>query len=286
MKKIILLLLLCCPVMAVSAAPLGSGNAVVLKKHSSPRLRSSIALIYDIDSQRPLYSKNEDSVVPIASISKLMMAMVVLDAHQSMSQEITITAADKDHLKNTHSRMRPGTTLTRGEMLKLALMASENRAAAALARNYPGGTQAAVAMMNAKARELGMNDTHFLDPTGLNSGNVSTAQDLVKMVLAAKHYALIHEFTTTSMHMVELDGRRPLRYINTNPLVRSNSWDIGLSKTGYINEAGRCLVMEARIKNRPVVIVLLDSWGKRTRVGDANRVKRWMESALVTTTRG
>lgn len=286
MKKIILLLLLCCPVMAVSAAPLERGDAVVLKKHSSPRLRSSIALIYDIDSQRPLYSKNEDSIVPIASISKLMMAMVVLDAHQSMSQEITITAADKDHLKNTHSRMRPGTTLTRGELLKLALMASENRAAAALARNYPGGTPAAVAMMNAKARELGMSDTHFLDPTGLNSGNVSTAQDLVKMVLAAKHYAPIREFTTTSMHMVELGGRHPLRYINTNPLVRSDSWDIGLSKTGYISEAGRCLVMEARIKSRPVVIVLLDSWGKRTRVGDANRVKRWMESALVATTRG
>ena len=176
--------------------------------------------------------------------------------------------------------MRPGMTLTRGELLQLALMASENRAAAALARTYPGGTQAAVAKMNAKATELGMKDTHFLDPTGLNSGNVSTAQDLVKMVMAAQNYDAIHQATTTASHQVAPAGFRPIKYNNTNPLVKSTSWDIGISKTGYINEAGRCLVMKANIKQHPVVIVLLDSWGKRTRVGDANRIKKWMESSL------
>jgi serine-type D-Ala-D-Ala endopeptidase (penicillin-binding protein 7) len=293
MKKTIALLLLFCTALVAHAGSLNPGvqdnssPGFVLKKHSRPRLRSSIALIYDVNSQRPIYAKNDDTVVPIASISKLMTAMVVLDAHLPMDEEITITRADEDHLKGSHSRMRPGTTLTRRELLKLALMASENRAAAALARTYPGGTQAAVAMMNYKARELGMYDTRFLDPTGLNSGNVSTAQDLVKMVLAAKRYASIREFTTTASHLVEIDGRRrPLHYINTNPLVRSDYWDIGLSKTGYISEAGRCLVMEATIKDRPVVIVLLDSWGKRTRIGDANRVRHWMESTLVPTTRG
>jgi D-alanyl-D-alanine endopeptidase (penicillin-binding protein 7) len=252
----------------------------VLGKTSSPRLRSSIALIYDVGDQHPIYAKNEDTVTPIASISKLMTAMVVLDAQLPMDEEISISREDADTLKGTHSRMRFGMKLTRGELLKLALMASENRAAAALARTYPGGTEAAVAMMNLKAQKLGMKDTHFDDPTGLNSGNVSTAQDLVKMVLAAQQYDAIHEATTSSSHLVELAGYRPLRFNNTNPLVKNASWDIGISKTGYINEAGRCLVMQANINERPVVIVLLDSWGKRTRIGDANRVKKWMESSL------
>lgn len=290
MRKITILLLLCCHVLVAQAGSHKSiehrhRHHVVQQTHVSPKLRSSIALIYDVENQTPLYAKNQEVVAPIASISKLMTAMVVLDAHLPMEEEITISRADEDRLKNTHSRMLPGMTLTRRELLKLALMASENRAAAALARTYPGGTEAAVAKMNEKARELGMSDTHFLDPTGLNSGNVSTAEDLVKMVLAAQRYAPIHEFTTTSMHMVDV-GRHPLRYINTNPLVRNGTWDIGVSKTGYINEAGRCLVMAAKIKERPVVIVLLDSWGKQTRVGDANRIKRWMESSLAETTRG
>jgi D-alanyl-D-alanine endopeptidase (penicillin-binding protein 7) len=158
-------------------------------------------------------------------------------------------------------------------------MASENRAALALARSYPGGTAAMVAAMNAKARVLGMQNTRFFDPTGLNIDNVSTAQDLVKMVAAARYYALIHQYTTTATHSVDSLGGRAMRFSNTNPLVRNASWDIGLSKTGFINEAGRCLVMQATINHRPVIIVLLDSWGKRTRVGDANRIKRWMESA-------
>jgi D-alanyl-D-alanine endopeptidase (penicillin-binding protein 7) len=250
---------------------------VILKKTVSPKLRSSIAMIYDVNEQRPLYSKNEDNVAPIASISKLMTAMVVLDAQLPMDEEIRISKQDTDTLKGTHSRMRFGMTLTRGELLKLALMASENRAAAALARTYPGGMRAAVSAMNSKALELGMTNTHFLDPTGLNSGNVSTAQDLVKMVLAAQQYDEIREYTTSASHRVESDGYRPLQFSNTNPLVKSASWDIGLSKTGYISEAGRCLVMEANINQHPVVIVLLDSWGKLTRIGDANRVKKWIE---------
>jgi serine-type D-Ala-D-Ala endopeptidase (penicillin-binding protein 7) len=287
-KRILLLPMVC---LTLVMQPVHAGTAktraqndemasAILKKAASPKLRSSIALIYDVNDQHPIYAKNEDTVTPIASISKLMTAMVVLDAKLPMDEEIRISREDADTLKGTHSRMRFGMKLTRGELLKLALMASENRAAAALARTYPGGTEAAVAMMNLKAQELGMKDTHFDDPTGLDSGNVSTAQDLVKMVLAAQQYDAIHEATTSSSHLVEPAGYRPLRFNNTNPLVKNASWDIDLSKTGYISEAGRCLVMQANINERPVVIVLLDSWGKRTRVGDANRVKKWMESSL------
>jgi D-alanyl-D-alanine endopeptidase (penicillin-binding protein 7) len=209
-----------------------------------------------------------------------MTAMVILDAKLPMDEPISISAEDRDHLKGTRSRMRNGMTLTRGELIQLALMASENRAAAALARTYPGGMPVMLAMMNAKALELGMTSTRFNDPTGLNSTNVSTAQDLVKMVMAAQKYEDIQRCTTTGSHIVQVDGRRSLRFNNTNPLVRNSQWDIGLSKTGYISEAGRCLVMQAKITNRPTVIVLLDSWGKRTRVGDAVRVKRWMENVV------
>jgi D-alanyl-D-alanine endopeptidase (penicillin-binding protein 7) len=251
----------------------------VFQLTSVPKLQSAIALIYDEQSHRPLYTKNAENIAPIASITKLMTAMVILDAKLPMDENITICNDDADHRKGTHSRMRSGLTLTRGELLKLALMASENRAAAALARTYPGGMDAAVARMNAKAQELGMRSTRFFDPTGLNSNNVSTAQDLVLMVRAAQYYEPIHRFTTSSSHIVQLAKHRPLRYGNTNPLVKNASWDIGVSKTGYINEAGRCLVMKATISKRPVIIVLLDSWGKRTRVADAIRIKKWMESA-------
>ncbi len=286
-KKLIMLVLLLAPTVAVQAAPdtaitqnkVGYLTNAVLKYPSSPKLRSSIALIYDEQEQRSLYSKNASAIVPIASITKLMTAMVVLDAKLPLEEKITISVFDFDILKNTHSRMRIGMTLTRGELLNLALMSSENRAAAALARTYPGGTQAAVAMMNEKALELGMQKTHFRDATGLNSDNTSTAHDLAKMVIAAQHYKLIHKYTTTASHMVAAPGFPPLRFGNTNPLVKNASWNIGVSKTGYINEAGRCLVMHARIMDRPVIIVLLDSQGKNTRVGDAIRVKKWMENA-------
>jgi D-alanyl-D-alanine endopeptidase (penicillin-binding protein 7) len=246
---------------------------------SNPRLHSSIALIYDEQSQRSLYTKNSDAITPIASITKLMTAMVVLDSEPDLDEVISVNIADMDFLKGTHSRLGVGTTFTRCEMLRLALMSSENRAAAALARSYPGGTEAAVAAMNAKARKMGMLNTVFRDPTGLNSGNVSTARDLVKMVAAARNYKLIHQYTTTATHSVEGMSGREMRFNNTNPLVKNASWEIGVSKTGYINEAGRCLVMQAQIRSRPVIIVLLDSNGKNTRVGDANRVKKWIESS-------
>lgn len=256
-------------------------RASVLGRAASLNVRSNIAFIYDEQSQLPVYDKHSREVAPIASITKLMTAMVVLDAMLPLDEEVSVEATDLDRLKGTRSRLQVGMTFTRNELLKLALMASENRAASALARSYPGGKAAIVAAMNAKASELGMQDTRFLDPTGLNRGNVSTAQDLVKMVSAARNYALIHRYTTSASHSVDGWGGRELRFNNTNPLVRNVSWDIGLSKTGYISEAGLCLVMEAKINQRPVIIVLLNSWGKRTRVGDANRIKRWMESAYV-----
>ncbi len=286
MKKILLTGLLVGYTLAAQAGDYGTvrsdsaRNAPVFKVNSTPKLHSSIALIYDQQTQRPLYTKKPDALAPIASITKLMTAMVVLDAQQPLDEEISIDVADIDTLKGTHSRLRIGMTFTRSELLKLALMASENRAASALARSYPGGRDAAIAAMNAKARELGMYNTRFLDPTGLNSDNVSTARDLVKMVAAARDYTLIHQYTTTASHTVDGWGGRDLRFTNTNPLVRNASWEIGVSKTGFINEAGRCLVMEAKINQRPVIIVLLDSWGKRTRIGDANRIKKWMESSI------
>lgn len=288
-KKIIMLALLGHVLLAHAADNEGADTTIVRDDQSAsaaysrmpaPRLQSAIAMIYDEQDQRPIYSKNVENVVPIASITKLMTAMVVLDAKLPMDELISISAEDRDHLKGTRSRMRNGMTLTRDELIKLALMASENRAAAALARTYPGGTPVMLAMMNAKARELGMNSTHFFDPTGLTSTNVSTAQDLVKMVMAAQGYPDIQRCTTTGSHIVQVDERRTLHFSNTNPLVRNSQWEIGISKTGYISEAGRCLVMQAKITNRPVVIVLLDSWGKRTRVGDAVRIKHWMETAV------
>jgi len=247
-------------------------------KSSSLKVRSHVALIFDEQLQRPLYSKNSRTVMPIASITKLMTAMVVLDANLPMDVEVSVAEDDLNSIKRAKSRLRVGMTLTRSELLRLALMASENRAALALARSYPGGTEALVAAMNAKASALGMENTQFFDPTGLDSDNVSTAQDLVKMVSAARYYPLISEYTTSTSHSIEGLSGRTMHFSNTNPLVRSSSWDIGLSKTGFINEAGKCLVMQATIRQRPVIIVLLDSWGRRTRVGDANRIKKWMES--------
>jgi len=246
--------------------------------HAQPNLQSNIALIVDEQTGQVIYNKHADMQAPIASITKLMTAMVVLDAKPDMTAELSVDMEDLDTLKGTRSRLRIGMTFTRAEMLQMALMASENRAASALARAYPGGMVAAVAAMNAKARQLGMSNSKFFDPTGLNSDNVSTAQDLAKMVAAAQRYPLIHQYTTTASASVDGWNGRELRFSNTNPLVKNASWNIGLSKTGFINEAGRCLVMQAKINQRPVIIVLLNSWGKRTRIGDANRIKKWMEA--------
>jgi D-alanyl-D-alanine endopeptidase (penicillin-binding protein 7) len=259
-------------------------------------LRSAAVLVVDQKTGEALYAKNEDVPSPIASITKLMTAMVTLDAKLPLDEEVTIADADVDHLKGTRSKLAVGTRLSREELLHLALIASENRAAAALSRAYPGGREAFVRAMNKKAQEIGMQDSHFVDGTGLNSANRATAADLAKMVDAAYHYSLIREITSTGAYDVGLPMKRVVKvrseghirrvtrevtrqvaFHNTNALTRSDDWDIGLSKTGYINEAGRCLVMQAKISETPVIIVLLDSWGKWSRIGDANRIKRWLE---------
>ncbi len=252
-------------------------KSAVAGRDGAPELKSSAALVID-QSGRTLFAKNVDHVVPIASITKLMTAMVVIDAGLPLTEQIVISEDDKDLLKGTRSRLGIGTVLTRRDLLHLALMASENRAAEALSRVYPGGTKAFVAAMNQKAVELGMWRTRFVDGTGLSSDNVSTAQDLTRMVAAAYHYPLIREFTTDTGTTVQMANGRTMNYNNSNRLVKSHEWQIGLSKTGYISEAGRCLVMQAKIAGKPVIIVLLDSWGKLTRIGDANRLKRWMET--------
>jgi D-alanyl-D-alanine endopeptidase (penicillin-binding protein 7) len=258
----------------------GNDEAPVAFRNSGLNLRSSSAMVVDQKTGRTLFGKNTDARMPIASITKLMTAMVVLDAQLPLDEKIAISSEDKDALKGTHSRLKVGTTLSRHLALQLALMSSENRAAAALARAYPGGFPAFVAAMNRKAESLGMSHTHFVDSTGLNSDNASTAQDLVKMVNAAYGYPLIREITTTGSYDVAMrNGPRRMEFRNTNLLVRSKTWEIGLSKTGFINEAGHCLVMQANINNQPMVIVLLDSWGKLSRIGDAQRIKKWMESS-------
>ena len=246
---------------------------------SKLKLYSANVLVLDAKDGQPIYAKGADVVTPIASVTKLMTAMVVLDAGQPLDERLSVGVGDLDLLKGSHSRLNMGSELSRGEMLHVALMASENRAASSLCRHYPGGTSACVEAMNRKAQSLGMTHTHFSDPTGLSSENVSTAGDLARMVSAAAGYPLIREATTTSSRYVELEPTgRVLGYNNTNSLVRSGRWDIVVSKTGFIREAGKCLVMLANIASRQVVIVLLDSYGRLTRIGDANRVKRWLET--------
>lgn len=252
----------------------------IVTKNGELRLASSAALVIDQEDGNALYAKRADAVSPIASITKLMTAMVVLDAKLPMDEKITVMPTDVDTLRNSSSRLAVGSELPRSEMLRLALMSSENRAAAALARSYPGSTSAFVGAMNRKAIELGMLSSRFVDPTGLHSENVSTPEDLVKMVRAGTQYAMIREFTTTASAEVDIPGRRRSQFHNTNALVRGGQWNIGLSKTGFINEAGRCLVMQVTIASRPIIIVLLDSVGKYTRIADAQRVKRWVETRV------
>ncbi|WP_313951728.1 D-alanyl-D-alanine endopeptidase [Accumulibacter sp.] len=261
-------------------SPAFASDADLWQDHEHLAVRSGSALVIAQDSGQALYEKNARAVVPIASITKIMTAMVVLDSMPDLQAPITITDDDVDYLKGSRSRLQVGTVLTRERALLLALMSSENRAANALGRHYPGGLPAFVAAMNRKAASLGMARTHFEDPTGLTSNNVATAHDLARMVAAAYRYPLIREFSTTSGATAEVRGRE-LEYRNTNQLVKSPTWEIGLSKTGYIQEAGKCLVMQATVADKPVVIVLLDSVGKQTRIGDAIRIKRWMESASV-----
>ncbi|GAB2180265.1 hypothetical protein DLREEDagrD3_04880 [Denitratisoma sp. agr-D3] len=266
---------------ARKVAPEAANSATLREDNHHLVLQSSAALVQDQATGAVLFEKNAGAVLPIASITKLMTAMVSLDAKPNLQELMVIGDEDVDMLKGTRSRLKVGTQLPKEDMLRLALMSSENRAAASLSRYYPGGRPAFVAAMNRKAEALGLTGTHFEDSTGLTSANVSTARDLVRMVAAAHQYPLIREFTTTAEYEVNVAGHNEM-FRNTNPLVRTqNSWEIGLSKTGYINEAGKCLVMQAWFNNKPTIIVLLDSWGKLTRIGDANRIKRWIESASV-----
>jgi D-alanyl-D-alanine endopeptidase (penicillin-binding protein 7) len=240
-------------------------------------LKSSVALVMDQDTNEVLLSKNPEAVLPIASISKLMTALIVVEAKQPLDEELTITQDDVDTEKHSSSRLAVGTTLTRGEMLHLALMASENRAAHCLGRSYPGGLAAFVEAMNAKARTLGMNDTRYVEPTGLSSSNRSSAQDLARLVKEAHQFELIRELSTSREYQVAV-GKRQLTFHTTDALVRSPSWDIGLQKTGFINEAGHCLVMQAQLAGRKLIMVLLDATGKHSHFGDAQRIRKWIES--------
>jgi D-alanyl-D-alanine endopeptidase (penicillin-binding protein 7) len=238
-------------------------------------LKSSVALVVDQDTNEVLFSKNPSAVLPIASITKLMTGLVVTEARQPLDEVLTVTQDDVDTEKGSRSRLAVGTQLTRGEMLHLALMSSENRAANTLGRNYPGGLEAAVAAMNRKAAALGMRDTHYVEPTGLSSNNQSSAQDLAVLVNDAHRVPLLRELTTSQEAQVAV-GHRLMQFRNTNGLVRSPQWDIGLQKTGYISEAGRCLVMQAQLAGRKLIMVLLDSTGKYSRIGDAERIRKWL----------
>ena len=254
------------------------GQVIGLHRVDDPLdLHSAVAMVIDQASNGILFEKNPGAVLPIASITKLMTAMVVLDAGLPMGEPLDISEADIDLEKFSSSRLRPGSRLTRGEMMHLALMASENRAASALGRHYPGGLTAFVAAMNDKAHSLGMRESLFVDPTGLSSRNVSNARDLAKMVRAATDYPMIRQYSTASELTVDT-GLRLVSFRSTNRLIDSPSWDIGLQKTGYINEAGNCLVMQATIEGRPVIMVLLDAAGRASRFADAGRLKDWLET--------
>lgn len=242
-------------------------------------VRSSSALVLDVNTGKTLYQKNATKVRPIASLTKLMTALVVLDAKQNLGQTLTVDKNDLDRVKHTHSRIRMGTKVTRRDALHLALMSSENRMASALARHYPGGRSAFVRAMNNKARQLGMRNTHFYDSTGLSTRNVSTAQDLGKLAAAAYRQPLIRQFTQDENREMRFNSPAySLMFNNTNPLVKNPDWDVRLSKTGFTDEAGRCLVMRAKPDRQELAIVLLNSVGKRTPIGDANRIRKWLKS--------
>ncbi len=243
-------------------------------------LKSSVALVVDQDTDEVLFSKNPEAVLPIASITKLMTALVVTEAALPMDETLTVDQADVDATAGSRSRLKVGTQLTRGEMLHLALMASENRAAHVLGRTYPGGIQPFVAAMNDKAQNLGMADTRYVEPTGLSSNNQSSAQDLTRLVRAAFLHPIIRDLSTSPEASVPV-GARQVQFHNTNGLVRNPQWEIGLQKTGYISAAGRCLVMQAQLAGRKLIMVLLDSAGKYSRIGDAERIRKWLATTTI-----
>ena len=240
-------------------------------------LKSSVAFVQDQNNNEILFDKNSNVSLPIASITKLMTGLIVVEARQDMNEILSVTDDDVDREKFTSSRLRVGAQMTRGDMLHIALMSSENRAASALGRNYPGGIDAFVAAMNAKARELGMTDTRYVDSSGLSSRNVASARDLARLAMVAYHQPLLRQYSTDPKSTVDAGGRM-MNYNNTNYLVAMPDWEIGLQKTGFINEAGRCLVMQTVIQGRPVIMVFLDSKGKQSRTADAGRMRRWLEA--------
>ncbi len=263
---------------AVPAKPSYGQIAGLHGAHDALDLKSSVVLVIDQDTREVLFRKNDHVVLPIASLTKLMTGVIISGAKLPMDEMITVTQDDVDTEKGSRSRLRVGTSLTRGEMLHLALMSSENRAANALGRTYPGGLAVFVSLMNAKAKLLGMTDTRYVEPTGLSSRNQSSAQDLATLVGAAHADPVLRELSTSTGYQVEV-GNRTLQYNNTNRLIKNPEWNIGLQKTGYIREAGQCLVMQTQIAGRKLIMVFLDSAGKLSRLGDAERVRRWVESA-------
>jgi D-alanyl-D-alanine endopeptidase (penicillin-binding protein 7) len=256
-----------------------NGDIAGLKHSQDPlALASNVAFVVDQDSSKVLFEKNSSVSLPIASITKLMTSLVVVEAKLDLNEVIEITNEDLDKEKGTGSRLQVGAKLSRADLLHIALMSSENRAASALGRSYPGGLSAFVAAMNAKAKQLGMNDTFYVDSSGLSSKNVASARDLVKLINAAYQFPLIREYSTDAKYVVNPSAHRSLEYGTTNKLVANADWNIGLQKTGYIAEAGRCLVMQAIIEGRAVVMVFLDSKGKYSRIADATRIKKWIQS--------
>jgi serine-type D-Ala-D-Ala endopeptidase (penicillin-binding protein 7) len=266
---------------AQSAVPMRASYGQMAGLHAAADpldLRSSVALVIDQDTREVLFRKNDHAVLPIASLTKLMTGLVISDARLPMSEMIAITQADVDTEKGSSSRLAVGTVLSRGDLLHLALMSSENRAAHALGRTFPGGLDVFVSRMNARAQALGMVDTRYVEPTGLSSRNQSSANDLAVLVGAAYKEPVLRELSTSHGREIEV-GRRTLQYNNTNRLVKSADWDIGLQKTGYISEAGQCLVMQAQVAGRKLIMVFLDSAGKLSRIADAERVRRWVEKS-------
>jgi len=265
---------------ALSGVPplMSAGDLAGLSLTRDPLdLKSNVALVLDQRSNEVLFEKNAAVALPIASITKLMTSLVIVEAGQDLEEQLLVTEDDIDREKFSHSRLRVGSQLSRSNMLHIALMSSENRAASALGRHYPGGLPAFVQAMNAKARELGMVNSRFADSTGLSSTNVSSARDLAKLVIAAHKHPLIRQYSTDSRYAVDPGGRM-LQYRNSNGLIENPEWEIGLQKTGYISEAGRCLVMQVNIADRPIVMIFLDAKSKQSRLADADRIRKWLEN--------
>lgn len=278
MKILSLFVLLCWAPVAFGVEDYVSAKEI--RKHARPttlKLRSHVAFVFDERDNEVIFARHAEDVVPVASLSKLMTAMVILDADLNMDEEITISKEDKDRIRYSRSRLKKGMTFTRRDLLNIALAASENRAAAALARTYPGGSSEFVEAMNSKTQTLGLTKTRFVDSSGLGNGNVSTAQELMQIVQAASEYSEILHFTTqTKESITELKRKREIVFGNTNRLVHRKAWPIALSKTGFTGDAGNCLVMKTQINDRPVIMVLLNSWGKLSKYGDSNRIKTWL----------